>query len=344
MEDINLTRRQALGLFGAGLALTAVPLSGCMGSAGGMGGKSSRRAGIILSGPANDGGWGQSHYESLKTACAERSGWKIVDPRENASPTEAADEAQSYVDQGVDLIIAAGTQFPDSLRKVVADAAKKRPEVKFLFTNVSADDLAGYDSVENLETVLPDNVQLGQLAGVVAGLMTSASKIGFVAGMELSSSKEKYEAYLAAAKKVNALVEGFADYSAGYTEPSQGRSVAATLIARDGVDVIWGDASAAENGVRSALEEAGADSHFNIAQPLDVSGLNQPTVIASTVVDWMIGQAMDRIESGEYGRGHVIEANLQNGGVSLSELSDKVPDDIRQKVEGYASQIKDGKF
>lgn len=153
MEDINLTRRQALGLFGAGLALTAVPLSGCTGSAGGVGGKSSRRAGIILSGPANDGGWGQSHYESLKTACAERSGWKIVDPRENASPTEAADEAQSYVDQGVDLIIAAGTQFPDSLRKVVADAAKKRPEVKFLLTNVSADDLAGYDSVENLETV-----------------------------------------------------------------------------------------------------------------------------------------------------------------------------------------------
>ena len=77
---------------------------------------------------------------------------------------------------------------------------------------------------------------------------------------------------------------------------------------------------------------------------MDVSGLNQPTVIASTVVDWMIGQAMDRIESGEYGRGHVIEANLQNGGVSLSELSDKVPDDIKQKVEGYASQIKEGKF
>ena len=65
MEDINLTRRQALGLFGAGLALTAVPLFGCTGSAGGVGGKSSRRAGIILSGPANDGGWGQSHYESL---------------------------------------------------------------------------------------------------------------------------------------------------------------------------------------------------------------------------------------------------------------------------------------
>ena len=34
MEDINLTRRQALGLFGAGLALTAVPLFGCTGSAG----------------------------------------------------------------------------------------------------------------------------------------------------------------------------------------------------------------------------------------------------------------------------------------------------------------------
>lgn len=344
MEDSNLTRRQALGILGAGLALAAVPLSGCSGSAEEGGKTSSRKAGIILSGPANDGGWGQSHYESLKTACAERSGWQIVDPRENASPIEAADEAQSYVDQGVDLIIAAGTQFPDSLYRVVIDAAKKRPEVKFLFTNVSAADLDGWETVENLETVLPNNEQLGQVAGVVAGLMTSTNKIGFVAGMELSSSKEKFDAYLAAAKKVNASVEGFADYTAGYTEASQGRSVAATLIARDGVDVIWGDASAAENGVRSALEQAGADSHFNIAQPVDIAGSGQPTVIASTVVDWMIGQAMDRIESGEYGRGHVTEANLDNGGVFLGELSSKVPNDVKEKIEGYVSQIRDGKF
>lgn len=341
----NLTRRQALRLAGAGVGTAAVAAAaGCSQTATGEGEKrASHKVALILSGPANDGGWGQSHYESLKRACAERTNWLLIDPRVNASPTEAADEAQSYVDQGIDLIVTAGTQFPGALVDVVAQTAKKRPEVKFLFTNTSVDeDLGDYASLDNVEVVLPDYAQLGQLAGVVAGLMTATGRIGFVAGMELTSSKDKYEAYVGAAKRVNPAVEGFADYSAGYSEVAQGRTVASAMISRDDVDVIWGDASDADNGVRQALEEAGADSHFNIAQPIDCAGDSQPTVIASTVIDWMVGQAMDRIESGEYGHGHVIEANMDNGGVRLGTISDKVPDDVRKKIEDAAQRVQRG--
>ena len=339
----NLTRRQALRLAaaGAGLAMAA-GVAGCAGSASGEK-KTSYKAALILSGPANDGGWGQSHYESLKRACADRKNWLLIDPRENATPTEAADEARSYVDQGIDLIVSAGTQFPSALLDVVTSTAKKRPEVKFLFTNVSPEeDLGGYESLDNVEVVLPDYEQLGQLAGVVAGLMTATGKIGFIAGMDLTSSRDKYEAYVAAAKKVNPAVEGFSDFSAGYAEASQGRSVAGTMISRDGVDVIWGDASAADNGIRQALEDAGADSHFNIAQPIDVDPAGQPTVVASTVIDWMVGQAMDRVESGEYGAGHVIRANMANGGVCLGTLSSKVPSDVQRKIGEYVAKVKDG--
>ncbi len=344
-NSMNLTRRQALGLAGASAgAAVMAGVAGCSGSAVADGSKkSSYKVGLILSGPANDGGWGQSHYESLKKACSERTNWLLIDPRVNASPTEAADQAQSYADQGVDLIVTAGTQFPSALLDVVTETAKKKPEVKFLFTNTSVEeDLGSYGSLDNVEVVLPDYAQLGQLAGVVAGLMTVTGKVGFVAGMELTSSKDKYEAYVAAAKKVSPSVEGFADYTAGYSEAAQGRTIASTMILRDGVDVIWGDASDADNGVRQALEDAGADSHFNIAQPIDAVGASQPTVIASTVIDWMVGQAMDRIESGEYGHGHVIEANMGNGGVSLGTISDKVPDDVRRKIEDAAEKIKNG--
>lgn len=342
-EPSNLTRRQAVRAAGAAAAVCAASSLAACSDSGSSSQKTSRRVALILSGPANDGGWGQSHYDSLKKACAERADWRMLDPRENASPTEAADEAQSYVDQGIDLIITSGTQFAGQLRDVVSSAAKKRPDVKFLMTNVAPEtDLADYDSLDNLEVVLPDYEQLGQLAGIVAGLMTSTGKIGFVAGMELTSSKEKYEAYVSAAKKVNPSVTGVADYSAGYTEASEGRKVAKTLIDRDGVDVIWGDASAAESGVRQALEEAGSDSHFNIAQPIDRVSADQPTVIASTVIDWMIGQAMDKVVSGDFGHGNVSEANMANGGVSLGALSDKVPVDVQAKIADYAKKVQDG--
>ena len=63
-------------------------------------------------------------------------------------------------------------------------------------------------------------------------------------------------------------------------------------------------------------------------------------MITSTVTNWMMGEAMDAIESGSYGDGKVIEANIDNGGVYLGKFSDKVPADVQSKVEEYTEQIK----
>ena len=108
------------------------------------------------------------------------------------------------------------------------------------------------------------------------------------------------------------------------------------------VDVMWGDASAVDNGARQALEAAGADTHFDIAQPIDILGDNQPTVIASTVTDWKIDQAMDEIEKGEFGGGKAITANMDNGGVTIGKLSDNIPADVQTKINEYVDQIKAG--
>ena len=110
------------------------------------------------------------------------------------------------------------------------------------------------------------------------------------------------------------------------------------------VDVMWGDASAVDNGSRKALEAAGADTHFDIAQPIDILGDDQPTVIASTVTDWKIDQAMDEIEAGTFGGGKAITANMDNGGVTLGKFSDKVPSDVQDKINEYADQIKAGTY
>ena len=107
---------------------------------------------------------------------------------------------------------------------------------------------------------------------------------------------------------------------------------------------MWGDASAVDNGARQALEAAGADTHFDIAQPIDIVGDDQPTVITSTVTDWMIGQAMDDIEGGSFGGGKAITGNMDNKGISLGKFSDKVPADVQSKIAEYADQIKSGSF
>ena len=201
-------------------------------------------------------------------------------------------------------------------------------------------DLADYETLDNLETVQVNLKQAGALAGVVAGLMTKSNCIGFVGGMRIPTTLTKYSAYLAAAQKVNSSVKGVYNFEAGFSDASAGVKLTESWIGTDNVDVMWCDASAVDGGVRQALETAGADTHFNIAQPIDLCGSDHPCVVTSTVTDWKMGEAMSAIEDGSFGGGKVIEANIDNGGVSLGKYSDAVPQDVQDKVAEYTDQIK----
>ena len=141
---------------------------------------------------------------------------------------------------------------------------------------------------------------------------------------------------------MDSSIKGFYNFEAGFSDAAKGTQLTEQWINSNNVDVMWGDASAVDNGSRKALEAAGADTHFDIAQPIDILGDNQPTVIASTVTDWKIDQAMDEIEKGEFGGGKAITANMDNGGVTLGKLSDKIPADVQTKINDYADQIKAG--
>ena len=189
---MNVTRRDAIKL-GAGTmaAAAAVSLAACGGSsssdsdsgssASSSEQKSSYKVAIVISGPALDGGWGQGHYESLKKACEDHSKWEMLEPKENTAASDAAIAAQSYVDQDVDLIIAAGNEFASDWAEVVTEAAESHPDVHFLMTNTDPKtDLADYEDLSHLETVQVNLKQSGALAGVVAGLMTASKCIGFV--------------------------------------------------------------------------------------------------------------------------------------------------------------------
>lgn len=345
-KSYTLSRRGALKLGVAAVAgISSAGLAACSSGSddGSSAGDKKHTVALVISGPKNDGGWGQGHYESLQKAIESHPDWTMLEPKENTDSADAASAAQSYVDQGVDLIIAAGNEFVSAWGDVVAEAAENYPDVHFLMTNTDPNtDLKDYETLDNLETVQVNLVQTGALAGVVAGLMSATNNIGFIGGMRLPTTLKKYAAYLCAAKKVNPNIEGHYNFDAGFTDASFGANITEQWINTNKVDVMWGDASAVDNGARQALESAGADTHFDIAQPIDSVGEDQPTVITSTVTDWMFGEAMDQIEAGDFGSGKVIEANMENGGVFLGTFSDKVSQEIQDQIATYSEQIKAG--
>ena len=223
------------------------------------------------------------------------------------------------------------------------------PESRILYVDDGSKDKTWAIISEYAEAIpYVDGVKLAHNRGhqnaLLAGLMTASNCIGFVGGMRIPTTLTKYSAYLAAAQKVNPSVKGVYNFEAGFTDASAGVKLTESWIGTDNVDVMWCDASAVDGGVRQALENAGADSHFNIAQPIDSVGPDHPCVITSTVTDWMMGEAMDAIESGTFGDGKIIEANIDNGGVYLGKFSDKVPADVQSKVEEYTEQIKADTF
>ncbi|MBM6675476.1 BMP family ABC transporter substrate-binding protein, partial [Olsenella uli] len=264
LGSMMVSRRAALGL-GLGSA-AALALAGCDSGQGtegdaSEGGEKSYRVAMIMSGIITDGGWDQGHYESLQRAVDSHPNWEMLEPKENTADADAATAAQTYVDMDVDLIVGNGNQFASTWAEVITEAAETHPNVHFLITNTDPEtEMTDCEVMDNVETVLPDFVQTGALAGVVAGLMTQTKSIGFIGGMRLPSTTTKYSAYLAAAQKVNEGVTGQYNFEAGFTDASFGTKLTEQWINSNNVDVMWGDASAVDNGARQALEAAGADT------------------------------------------------------------------------------------
>lgn len=347
-----LTRRQAIS---AGLtSAAALALAGCgstsastsTGSnASAAEEKTSYKVAMLMTGIITDGGWDQGHYESLQRALENHPNWEMLTPKENIAIADAASAAETYIDQDVDLIIGNGNEFASAWSEVIAEAAETHPNVHFLITNTDPEnELTECANTDNVETVLPNFKQCGAVAGVIAGLVSKTKSIGFIAGMKLPSSLKKYSAYIAAAQKIDPSIVGQYNFEAGFTDAAKGTELTNQWISVYNVDTMWGDASAVDNGARQALEDAGADTHYDIAQPIDIMGDDQPTVVASTVTDWMVTQAMDEIEAGTYGGAVVIDANLENGGLSLGKFSDKIDADMQAQIEDYLEQIKADTF
>ena len=75
------------------------------------------------------------------------------------------------------------------------------PEIAFALLNGAADTPAKAEN-GNVSSLLPNATQIGWIAGALAGLMTETGTIAFIGGMELDTTKGKYEGYKEAAAYV----------------------------------------------------------------------------------------------------------------------------------------------
>ncbi len=311
----------------------------------GIAGAKDYKVAMICDSSINDGGWGTACYNAM-IAAAEKLGWETA-VTDSISQNEYYESIVAYCDLGYDLIYAPGNQYTDA----VLQAAEEYPEVAFALLNGGADTPA--KAVEgNVTSLLPNAQQIGWIAGALAGLTTKTNTVAFIGGMELDTTKGKYNGYVEAAQYV-ASKEGREVkaldpvYAGSFSASDKGIEFAKAMIDQ-GADVFFGDASAVDSGARQAIDEAnkaaGEIKVYDIGQPADILGQNE-CVIGSQVTDnsSLVALSMQAVVDGTFG-GEVLYGTLENGVLSAGALNDIIPAEIQEKYLAYIEEMKAGTF
>jgi len=300
---------------------------------------------MICDSSINDGGWGAACYNAMVDAAA-REGWETA-YTDSIAQNEYYESIVAYCSLGYDLIYAPGNQYTDA----VLQAAEEYPDIAFALLNgaVTTPEKAVN---KNVTSLLPDAQQIGWIAGALAGLMTKTGVIGFIGGMELDTTKAKYQGYGEAAAYVAEkrgvtinLLE--CPYAGSFNDSAKGKEFADAMIAKN-ADVFFGDASAVDSGARQAIDAYNAAQGeikvYDIGQPADILGQNE-CIICSQVTDnsAMVAASMQAVVNGTFG-GETLFGSLQNGALSAGRISDLVPADVQEQYQAYIDQMIAGTF
>ena len=323
------------------MALMFVFLTACGGGAneggeevGGTEGESSGggeyKVAMIANAPIADGGWNTSAYNAM-VAAAESQGFETT-YTENVAQTDYVSTIREYANLGYNLLFLPGNEFTDA----VLEVATEFPDTNFAILN-------GDVFEENVASLLPNNKQIGFVAGALAGLQTKTNNVGFVGGMEITPTVTMMEYYEKGAKFTNPEVQVATAMANSYDDTAKGKEIATSMVSTNDVDVFYGHASAIDAGVREGIR--GQEGRWAIAQPSDYLD-DDPEVILTSILtsnEQMLNIAMEEVKAGEFG-GKIIEGSFDNDVVTIGRFGESIDEEAKTKFEEIVTQVKSGEL
>jgi basic membrane protein A len=286
------------------------------------------RVALVLDGKIDDGGWNQSAYEGL-TAAAEQ--YDIETAYSEEVPIPDYERAlRDYANQGYDLIIAHSSISKDA----VFNTARDFPELSFLWTD-------GDETAENVAVIRPMSHQASYLAGLLAGSLTEANKVGMVGGIDIPSTHRSYAAFEQGLKEANPEAELLVNWVGSFLDVAAGKEAAQSQI-EAGADVIFGNGDGQNIGVLQAASESETLAIGAVRDQFNVA----PNVVV-TSVQWGFGGGIPLVIgdfiNGDFS-GKLYEISLEDGAdlAPYHDNADKVPEEVQQMIEEKRQEILDG--
>ena len=280
-------------------------------------------------GPVGDGGWTFAHDNGRK-AIEKEFGDKVTTSFVENVP-EAADAERVFRDmvgQANKLIFGTTFGYMEPMLKVAGDAK----DVKF-------EHATGYKTAENMRTYDSRTYEVAYMAGVVAGAMTKSNTLGVVGSIPIPEVIRNINTFTLGAQSVNPKIKTKVVWIGKWFDPPKEGEAAQSLI-NQGADVLFQNTDSS-----AVLQTAGKAKKYAFGWDSDMSAYSPEAHLASAVINWgpyYIKAVADALE-GKWSTG-ASWWGVKEGAIDIVSISDKVPAELKTKVETVKAGLKDGSF
>jgi simple sugar transport system substrate-binding protein len=280
-------------------------------------------------GPVGDAGWTFAHDNGRKAL--ERELGAQVQTRIVEKVPEGADAERVFRDlagQGNALIFGTSFGYMEPMLKAAADF----PQTKF-------EHATGYKTAANLRTYDSRTYEGAYMAGIVAGGMTKTGKLGVVGSIPIPEVVRNIDSFTLGAQSVNPNVTVKVVWVNEWFNPPKETEGAQSLI-DGGADVLFQNTDSS-----AVLQAAEKNGRYGLGWDSDMSAYGPKAHLASAVVNWgpyYIKSAKD-VLAGTWTTGRSWWG-VKEGAIDLVSISDKVPADVKARVDKVKAGLRDGSF
>jgi basic membrane protein A len=280
-------------------------------------------------GPVGDAGWTFAHNAG-RLAVEKEFGDKVQTSIVEKVPEgpEAERVIRDLVGQGNTLVFGTTFGYMEPMLKVAADNAG----VKF-------EHATGYKTAPNMRTYDSRTYEGAYMAGVIAGGMSKSGVIGVVGSIPIPEVIRNINTFTLGAQSVNPKIKTKVVWVNEWFDPPKETEGAQSLI-NQGADVLFQNTDSP--AVLQTAEKAGK---YAFGWDSDMSQFGPKAHLASAIINWApyyIKATKDALE-GTWQTGSVWWG-VKEGAIDIVSISDKVPADLKEKVEKVKAGLKDGSF
>jgi len=243
---------------------------------------------------------------------------------------DAAAAIRGYAADGVDLVIAHGSQYGGSLAEIAPDF----PDTAFAWG--TAADTFGLANVFSYGAASDEG---GYVMGVMGAALSETGVIGIVGPIEVGDAKLYVDGYAAGAEAEDAGVTVNINYTGSFSDVALAAEAAQAHLAA-GADVLTGTAQM----VVGAVGVANENGLLWFGTQANQTSLAPDIVVASQVYHWEVSlrEMVAKIQAGTLG-GEIYEINLANDGIVI-EFNDAfdLPADVRAKADAAIAGLVSG--